>query len=152
VSDTKAMEEALQMAVAHMARQQDGGGNGATNPLNLLAAVLPKLLANDEEREDLVEKLEGLEKETFAPLQEQILGLRKQVHRVGKLQEAIIAELQELREQQTAVGNAVLHLAEQMSRVGIVEDQLGDDYDDLEPPPSPPRARPTYQKKRRGPL
>jgi hypothetical protein len=150
VSDTKAMEEALQMAVAHMARQQDGGGgNGASNPLHLLAAVLPKLLSNDEEREDLVEKLEGLEKETFGPLQEQILGLRKQVHRVGKLQEAIIAELQELREQQTAVGNAVLHLAEQMSRIGIVDDQLDDDFDEP-PPPSPPRARPTHKKVRRG--
>jgi hypothetical protein len=159
-SDTKAMEEALQSAVARPSKQ-DGGNNGGANPLSLLMAVLPKLLSNDEDREDIVEKLEGLEKETLVPLQEQIHGLRKQVQRVTKFQAAIIEELRELRDQQTAVGNAVLHLAQQMARVGIVDDR-GDQLDDLDDeydPPPRPRARtsartpsptPVYKKKRRG--
>lgn len=151
-SDTKAMEEALQSAVARMSKQ-DGGANGGANPLNLLVAILPKLLNNDQEREDLVEKLEGLEKDSLVPLQEQIHGLRKQVHRVTKLQAAIIEELREMREQQSAVGNAVLHLAQQMSRVGIVEDQFDEDDEFDEPPrPAPtPRSKPVYKKRRGSP-
>jgi hypothetical protein len=160
-NDTKAMEEALQSAVARMSKQDSSNGNGAANPLNLLMAILPKLLANDTQREDLIEKIEGLEKDSLVPLQEQIHGLRKQVHRVTKLQAAIIEELREMREQQSAIGNAVLHLAKQMSRVGIVEDQFQDDQfqDDEfdEPPPPPPRpartqpSKPVYKKRRGSP-
>jgi superfamily II RNA helicase len=145
------MEEALQSAIARMSKQESS--NGGANPLNLLMAILPKLLANNEEREDLVEKIEGLEKDSLAPLQEQIHGLRKQVHRAMKMQAAIIEELRELRDQQTAVGNAVLHLAQQMSRVGIVEGSYEDDeFDEPAPPPRPARPQPSkpVYKKRRG--
>jgi DNA repair exonuclease SbcCD ATPase subunit len=127
---TKAMEEALQAAVARMTKSEGGGAGAGTDPMGLLMSLLPRLLASNEEREDLVEKLEGLEKESFAPLQEQIRGLRKQVHRVSKMQEELLEELRELREQQTAVGSAVLHLAEQMARVQIVDDVPDDGYDD----------------------
>jgi hypothetical protein len=124
------MQDALQDAVARMAKQDGGGGgNGAPNPMSVLLAVLPKLLANNEERDELVEKLEDLEKGTFSPLQEQVQGLRKQIHRVFKIQQEIVDELRSLREQQTAVGNAVLHLAQQLARVEIVDD-LPDDSDE----------------------
>lgn len=141
--DTKAMEEALQLAVARMSKQ-DGNGNGAANPMSMLAAILPKLLANDVDREDLVEKLEGLEKDSLGPLQEHVIGLRKQVQRVAKTQATILEELAALREQQTAIGNAVLHLAQQMARVGIIDDDEGEEEFEA---PRPTRA-PT--KKRRG--
>lgn len=136
---TKAMEDALQAAVARMS---GGGSNGDASgttggmpmePMGLLMALLPKLLENNDEREDLAEKLDELEKEKFGPLQEQIRGARKQIHRVFKVQELCLAELREMREQQTAIGNAVLHLARQMARVEIMDD-ISDDsrasYDD----------------------
>jgi hypothetical protein len=126
---TKAMEEALQAAVARMAKPDGGGPAPTADPMGLLMAVLPRLLASNEEREDLAEKLEGLEKDAFVPLQEQLRGLRKQVHRVSKMQEELLGELRELREQQTAVGSAVLHLAEQMARVQIIDDGPDDGYD-----------------------
>ncbi len=133
---TKAMEEALQAAVAKMTKS-DGGASPMADPVGLLMSVLPRLLASNEEREDLVEKFDNLEKDTLAPLQEQIRGLRKQVHRVFKMQEDLVEDLRALREQQTAVGNAVLHLAEHMARVQIVDD-APDDYDE---PIDDPRLR-----------
>jgi hypothetical protein len=126
---TKAMEEALQAAVARMAKSEAGGASPPVDPMGLLMALLPRLLASNEEREDLAEKFEGLEKDALAPLQEEVRGLRKQVHRVFKMQGEIVEELRGLREQQTAVGSAVLHLAEQMARVQIVDD-LSEDPDD----------------------
>ena len=123
---TKAMEEALQAAVSRM-NKSDGGASGmAADPIGMLMTLLPKLLENNDEREDLVEKLDGLEKETFHELKEQLRGLRKQVHRLFKAQQEALEELRDLREQQTAVGQAVLHLAEQMSRLDIVDD-IGDE-------------------------
>lgn len=136
---SKAMEDALQAAVARMSNGSNGEaptgpGGLPMEPFGLLMALLPKLLENNEEREDLAEKLDGLEKDKFEPLHEQIRGARKQIHRVFKQQERILEELQEMREQQTAVGNAVLHLAEQMARVEIVDDAMDseDDDDDIE--------------------
>jgi len=157
---TKAMEEALQAAVARMSQGDKGPGAMPTDPIGLIMTLLPKLLSNDEEREDLVEKLEGLEKESFAPLQEQIRGMRKQLHRVAKVQEEILEALRELREahadvreQQTAVGNAVLHLAEQMARVEILADEPEDPDDGYEPMLAPsrpkPAVRPGQRSKRR---
>jgi hypothetical protein len=129
----KALEEALQAAVARMNKN----GNSAPTtpePIALLMALLPKLLEKNEERDDLLEKIDELQKDDLATLREQVRGARKQLHRVLKTSEIILAELGQLREQQTAVGNAVLHLARQMSRVQILEempDDEGIDEDEL---------------------
>jgi hypothetical protein len=128
---TQAMQDALQAAVSRMSDSNGGGKSPVADPIGLIMSVLPKLLENKEEREDIVEKLEGMEKETFSPLQEQMHGMRKQLHRVFKLLQLVVEEQRQMREQQTAVGNAVLHLAEQMARIQIVDAlPYGDDDDD----------------------
>jgi hypothetical protein len=151
-SDTKAMEEALQAAVAKMNR---GGTNGAAppplaaDPLSLLMAVLPKLLESREPREDIVEKLEGIQSEELGPLREQVRLMRVQLHRLRKAQEETTEILHQLREQQNAVGEAVLHLANQMARFEIVEDEddVDDELDIYERPAPPPRsAAPTTRR------
>lgn len=140
---TKAMEEALQAAVTRMTHGDKAPSATPTDPIGLLMALLPKLLSNDEERGDLVEKLEGFEKETMVPLQEQVKGMRKQLHRLARAQDEVLEALRELREQQTAVGNAVLHLADQMARIELLDEP--DPQDDYVEPPAPrasPRRRP----------
>jgi hypothetical protein len=127
---TQAMQDALQAAVSRMSDTNGGAKSAGADPIGLIMSVLPKLLENKEEREDIVEKLEGMEKETFSPLQEQMHGMRKQLHRVFKLQQLLVEELRQMREQQTAVGNAVLHLAEQMARIQIVDELPYDDDGD----------------------
>ena len=118
---TKAMEEALQAAAQRL--NGNGGGREGHDPLGLLATVLPKLFARDEEeRDEVLEKLDGVQREDLAPLREEVLHLRKAVHRALKLQEATLAEVRELAAQQRAVVNAVLELARSMARVQIVED------------------------------
>jgi hypothetical protein len=137
----KVMQEALQAAVMRMNGSGSGGqpmGSDSAmpaDPISMLMTFLPKLLqsneSNEEEREELNEKLEALKNED-------IRTLRKQLHRVMKLQEQMLGELQHIREQQSAVGDAVLHLAEQMTRIEIISD-LSDEPDGYErevPPPS----------------
>jgi hypothetical protein len=137
---TKAMEEALQAAVKRMNAQNGHSGNGgngsngvnapeatgmmngAVEPMGMLMSFLPKLLQNNDGRDEVLEKLEGLQKEEMAPMREQVLLLRKQLHRVLKTQELMLVEFRELRKQQTAVSHAVLDLAAQMARVEIVNE------------------------------
>ena len=117
----KAMEQAPQAAVARMNNRSSSNGSSGTDPVSLLMAILPKLLERKEDdREDVLEKIEGLQTEELASLREQLRGARKQLQRVIKSQELVLNELRELREQQAAVGNAVLHLAQEMSRVEIL--------------------------------
>lgn len=117
---TKAMQDALQAAVNRL----NGGGGEAPDPIGILSALLPRLLAHgdDEERDEVLEKLEGVQREDLAPLREEVLQLRKAVHRALKLQEVTLAQVREIAAQQRAVGDAVLELARQMARVQILED------------------------------
>jgi DNA repair exonuclease SbcCD ATPase subunit len=131
--DTKAMEEALQAAVAKMNRPSNGGSSTTSDMLSALLAVLPKLLENGrDDREDIAEKLDGLQTEEFAPMREQLRQLRMQVHRVRKTQDEVLSALEAMREQQTAIGEAVLQLARQMSRIELLDEANGDDiYDSV---------------------
>jgi hypothetical protein len=143
-SDTKAMEDALQAAVAKMNRSaSNGAAPAAADPLSLLMTLLPKLLENRESPDEIVEKLEGLQSEELAPLREQVRLVRVQLHRVRKSQQDTLEALHQLREQQAAVGEAVLHLAKQMSRLEIFEgaDDVDDDDDLYAPDPPPPSRR-----------
>lgn len=117
---TKAMEEALQAAAQ---RLNGNGGREGPDPLGVLTSILPRLFAHDEdERDELLEKLEGVQREDLAPLREEVLHLRKALHRAVKLQEATLAQVRELAAQQGAVVGAVLELARHMARVQIIED------------------------------
>ncbi|HYD40164.1 MAG TPA: hypothetical protein VEB43_05000 [Anaeromyxobacter sp.] len=117
---TKAMEEALQAAAQ---RLNGNGPREGHDPLGVLGSLLPRLFARDEdERDELLEKLEGVQREDLAPLREEVLHLRKALHRAVKLQEATLAEVRAVAEQQRAVVAAVLELARHMARVQIIED------------------------------
>ncbi len=139
---TKAMEEALQAAVK---RLNSGGTDASTDPIGLLASILPKLMSHGEEREelreDLMEKIEGLKKDDIGALREHVQIMRKLLHRVLKTQEQTLAQIREMEKQQVAVSHAVLELARQMARVEII-DELPDEaeIDDRIPPP-PPASR-----------
>lgn len=135
--NTKAMEEALQAAVTRMNKPAGGGGSGLTDPLGVIAAVLPKLLENRGEREDIGEKIDGLRTEDIAPLREQMQLVRKKLHRLGKAQEEMMGALDQLRAQQTAIGDAVLELVQQMARVEILDGVP----DDMEPEVRAPERR-----------
>lgn len=144
VETDKAMEEALQAAVARMNRPSTNGSSGS-DPISLLMAVLPKLLENRSDREDVLEKIEGLQTEDLAVLREQVRLARKQLHRLLTSQEVVLEELRQLREQQAAVGNAVLHLAKEMARVEILE-QMPDDVGIDEDLPSSVAADPVRRR------
>lgn len=131
--DTKAMEEALQAAVAKMNRPSNGGSTTTSDMLSALLAVLPKLLENNrDDREDIAEKLDGLQTEEFAPMREQLRHLRMQLHRVRKTQDEVLSAVEAMRAQQTAIGEAVLQLARQMSRIELLDEANDDDiYDSV---------------------
>jgi hypothetical protein len=138
---TKVMQEALQAAVTRM-------NHGATtepaamptDPIGALMSILPKLLNNNNETgEELLEKLDSLQKGDITALREQVLILRKQCYRMIKSQEQILAELGEMQKQQTAVGNAVLDLAEQMTRLQVVEQDEPEPENADPPAAAPPR-------------
>ncbi|MBN1612074.1 MAG: hypothetical protein JW940_35915 [Polyangiaceae bacterium] len=153
-SNTKAMEEALQAAVARMNRS--GTDSGApTDPISLLMSLIPRLLEHNQERDDVLEKLEGLTNDGLAPLREQLLAMRKQLHLLRKSHREMLEQLRQVQEQEAATGKAVLHLARQMARVEIIEEMPDDDGldldddEDLEPSVSagPARRRPIGEHK-----
>lgn len=132
---TKAMEEALQAAV----RRMNGGGGDTPDPIGLISSILPKLLSPEdaeEERDEVLEKLEGLKREDLGTLREQVQLLRKQVHRIWKSHEELLARVKELAEGQQAAADAVLQLARHMARVRIIEELPGDETGE----PGEPRA------------
>jgi hypothetical protein len=103
--------------------------NGATDPMSMLMSFLPKLLQGNDERDEVADKLESLQKEELAPMREQVQVLHRQLHRVLKTQELVLAELRELRKQQSAVTHAVIDLAGQMARVEIVQEFIEEPED-----------------------
>lgn len=141
---SKVMQEALQSAIARM-----NNGNGSSehrpNPGDLLTAfmpLLPKLLQNSGSSEEMVEKIDSLQKTDIAPLREQVLILRKQCYRMLKSQEQVLAKVHEIQRQQVAAAGAVLELAQQMARITLIEDtSAGEDDLEREPPPAPAIGR-----------
>src|SRR5262249_10578380 len=135
----KAMQEALQAAVSRMNTNGSGEGKGGTSDIiAALMPILPKLLQNNGAGEELIEKIEGLQKGDLATLREQVQVLRKQCYRILKSQEQILGKVHEIQRQQVAAAGAVLDLAQQMARITFIEDpDVGEDERDREAPPAP---------------
>jgi len=135
---TKRMQEALQAAVARISTGP-GEPQPPVSPIETIGAVLsvlPKLLRNNESSEDMLEKLDALEKDGLAPLRGDMQILRKQLNRTLKWQEQVLAKVDEMQRQQTAVAQVVLDLARQMTRIALIEDAptADDDYGREAPP------------------
>jgi hypothetical protein len=133
---TKAMQEALQAAVARM----NSGSDSKMSPdmLGTLMAFLPKLLQNNGSGEEMLERLDALQKEELATLREQVQILRKQCYRMLKSQEQLLVKVDEIQRQQVAAAGAVLDLAQQMARIRIIDDTADyEDEDDRDVPPAP---------------
>ncbi len=133
-----AMQEVLQAAVAKMGAGASSGPAGAEaggpDPMTLIMSVLPKLLENRDDQNELAESIEKLGTEGLDGLRTQVRNGRKQTHRMhkelGGQLETLTTEVQEMREQLSAVGNAVLELARQLERIEIIAgEEEYDDYD-----------------------
>ena len=130
---SKVMQDALQSAIARM--NNGNGSDHKPNPSDLISAfmpLLPRLFQNNGSGEEMLEKIDSLQKSDLAPLREQVHLLRKQCYRM-------------LKSQQVAASGAVLDLAQQMARITFVEDtSAGEDDLEREPPPAPVvnRAKP----------
>jgi hypothetical protein len=94
-------------------------------------SVLPKLLQNDGSGEEMIEKLDALQKGDLTSLRGQVRILRKQCHRMLKSQKRLLGRVSEIQRQQTAVASAVLDLAQQIARITFFEDVPAgeDDYE-----------------------
>lgn len=141
--NTKAMQEALQNAVKHM---HNGAAAASAppapmDPMGMLMTLLPRLLPNQGDTDELGEKVEGVQKD-LGSMRAQVLVLRKQLHRVFQMQEQVLAEVAELQKQQIALSQAVLDLAGQMARIEIIEDPGDDDQGHDVRGPSASPARP----------
>jgi hypothetical protein len=128
--NTKAMQDALQTAVARM-----NAGGGSEPKINLmdavgpLVALLPRLLQNNG-GEEVLDRLESLQKGDLTVLREQVQILRKQCYRMLKSQEQLLERVHEIQRQQVAAAGAVLDLAQQMARITLLDDSStagGDD-------------------------
>jgi hypothetical protein len=131
-SDTKAMEDALQAAVARMNGTNGAGHSAPSDPLSMVASLLPALLQNRESREDILEKLDELQSEELSTLREQMRLARVQIHRLRKSSQEVIEVLHQMREQQAAIGEAVLHVARQLARFERVDDMPDELVEDPE--------------------
>jgi hypothetical protein len=142
-TETKAMQDALQAAVARI-------NNGATevkqpiapDMFGMLMTIVPKLLQGSQSSEELVEKLDALQKGDLTSLREQVQILRKQCYRLLKSHERLMTKVEEIQMQQAPMGRAVLDLAHHMSRITFIDDVPGGDDDyEQEPPPVPESYR-----------
>ena len=131
---TKAMQEALQAAVTRM---NSNGSNGGTEPkalsgdmMGVVMSVLAKLLQGSESSEELVEKLDALQKGDLTSLREQVQVVRKQCFRVLKSQEQLFLKVEEIQREQNNVARAVLDLAHHMARITFIDDAVDIDDDD----------------------
>jgi len=152
---SKVMQEALQAAIARM---NNGNGNGSSEHkpgtgdlISAFIPLLPKLLQNNGSGEEMLEKIDSLQKGDLAPLREQVQILRKQCYRMLKSQEQLLAKVHEIQRQQVAASGAVLDLAQQMARITFVEDtSAGEDDLEREPPPAPALNRGKPRASRNG--
>ena len=132
---TKAMQEALQAAVTRM---NGNGTNGqgeskgfSPDMMGVLMSVMGKLLQGSESSEELVEKLDALQKGDLTTLREQVQMLRKQCFRMLKSQEQLFLKVEEIQREQNNVARAVLDLAHHMARITFIDDatEIDDDTD-----------------------
>ena len=129
-TDTKAMQEALQAAVARI-----NNGSTDTKPpiapdmFGMLMTIVPKLLQGSQSSEELVAKLDSLQKGDLTILREQVQILRKQCYRLLKSHERLLAKTEEIQIQQASIGRAVLDLAHHMSRITFIDDMPAGDQD-----------------------
>jgi uncharacterized protein HemY len=147
---TKAMQDALQTAVARM-----NNGSASEPRVNLMEAVgplvalLPRLLQNNG-GEEVLDRLETLQKGDLTVLREQVQILRKQCYRMLKSQEQLLEKVHEIQRQQVAAAGAVLDLAQQMARITLLDDSSdagGDDEaEELAVPVMHYRAAPATRK------
>jgi hypothetical protein len=131
---TKAMQDALQAAVT---RINSNGSNGGAEPkafsgdvMGVLMSVVSKLLQGSESSEELVEKLDALQKGDLTALRDQVQILRKQCFRMLKSQEQIFLKVEEIQREQNNVARAVLDLAHHMARITFIDDAGVDDEED----------------------
>ncbi|HEX8107590.1 MAG TPA: hypothetical protein VF516_07660 [Kofleriaceae bacterium] len=155
---TKAMQDALDAAVRSL---NNGSATEApsrsSDTFGAIMTLLPRLLRSNETGEDLVEKLDKLQKGDIAALKDQVLTLRKQCHRLLRTQELVMAQLAEIDKRQSMMIDAILDLRDQMARVVLVEDPPdGDGVETRQPaadqgtqgrgePQSGPRKRPQHK-------
>lgn len=136
-TDTKAMQEALQAAVA---RINNGAADikPAINPdmFGMLMTIVPKLLQGSQSSEELVEKLDALQKGDMTSLKGEVHILRKQCYRMLKAHERLLTKVEEIQMQQASIGRAVLDLAHHWSRITFIDDVPGGD-DDFEQDAAP---------------
>ena len=129
---TKAMQEALQAAVARM---NSGTSEQRSSPMEAFApllSMLPALLQNRDSGEEVAEKLEELRKGELTTLRDEVHVLRRQCSRLMKAQEQTLARIRHLQRQQAIAADAVLELARQMARIRFVGDVPAGDDDDYE--------------------
>lgn len=131
-TDTKAMQDALQAAVARI----NNGSADVKPPIapdmfGMLMTIVPKLLQGSQSSEELVEKLDALQKGDLTSLREQVQILRKQCYRLLKSHERLLPKVDEIQMQQASIGRAVLDLANHMSRITFIDDvpSADDDYE-----------------------
>jgi hypothetical protein len=138
------MQDALQAAVARI----NNGSADVKPPIapdmfGMLMTIVPKLLQGSQSSEELVEKLDALQKGDLTVLREQVQILRKQCYRLLKSHERLLAKVEEIQMQQASTGRAVLDLAHHMSRITFIDDVPGgeDDYE-----PEPPLVPESYRR------
>jgi len=137
------MQDALQAAVARI----NNGAGEVKQPIapamfGMLMTIVPKLLQGSQSSEELVEKLDALQKGDLTSLREQVQILRKQCYRLLKSHERLMTKVEEIQMQQAPMGRAVLDLAHHMSRITFIDDVPGGDDDyEQEPPPVPESYR-----------
>ena len=140
---TKRMQEELQAAVTRINKGTAEPPAGPVDTIGAIISVLPKLLRNNESSEELLEKLDALQKGDLTPLREHMQILRKQFNRMLKSQEQLLVKMDEMQGQQSAVARVVLDLARQMARITFIEDApTGDDDPERDAPP----ARESYRR------
>jgi hypothetical protein len=137
---TKAMQQALEAAVSRMNNTGNGNGNGphavgeskgfSPEMMGVVMSVLSKLLQGSESSEELVDKLDALQKGDLTALRDQVQILRKQCFRMLKSQEQLFLKIEEIQREQNNVARAVLDLAHHMARITFIDDPAEIDEDD----------------------
>ena len=144
---TKAMQEALEAAVTRINNGSAEPPAGPSDTIGALMSVLPKLLQNDGSGEEMLEKLDALQKGDLTSLRGQVRILRKQCCRMLKSQRKLLARVSEIQRQQTAVAGAVLELAQQMASITFIEDvPAGVDHYERRAPFAPASQRRTESR------
>lgn len=136
-TDKKAMQEALQAAVARLNSGTNGSGESKLSLFQAFAPLLPLVpkLLNSGASEEMISRLDSLQKHELSSLRDQVQILRRQCERILKSQDQLLERVHEIQRQQVAAAGAVLDLAQQMARITFVDDNpIADDEDDVDAP------------------